>query len=151
MTTQAAALAHFSNLPWRVEGCGNPQHGPGWTCYKVVDSTGARVLSSVSRDVAERYAALPKLAADNVELREKVRVLSESAESQAAAAGDAGLEEAALLAEAAARGVLAASVELGGVGEAVAPAISEGFAELAGVIRRRKRLGPDSAAPKGGE
>lgn len=50
------------HTPWTVHSCGNPEHGPGWECHYVKDSTGARILRSVTREVAERYAAAPDTA-----------------------------------------------------------------------------------------
>lgn len=56
------------NTPWSVRTCGNPAHGPEWTCHSVIDSTGARLLHSVTREVAERYALVPDVLADNATL-----------------------------------------------------------------------------------
>ena len=47
---------------WSVKGCGNDGHGPHWTCWKVVDGSGAVILKGVDKGQAERYAAIPDLA-----------------------------------------------------------------------------------------
>jgi hypothetical protein len=61
-----------TNTPWTVHGCGNPEHGPKWDCHKVKDSTGAIILRDVTREVAERYASVPALVADNAALLQAV-------------------------------------------------------------------------------
>lgn len=67
------ALPSMKHTPWRVEGCGNPAHGPEWKCHHVVDATGARLLSGLSWDAAERYAALPDVVAYNLALTKLIQ------------------------------------------------------------------------------
>lgn len=47
---------------WRVEGCGNPKHGPGWGCWKVVNAAGEAVLRGVTEETGKRFAAFPAMA-----------------------------------------------------------------------------------------
>lgn len=46
----------------RVEGCGNPAHGPERSCWKVVNGHGGRPLQGVTKDVATLYAATTDMA-----------------------------------------------------------------------------------------
>lgn len=73
--------ATLKNLPWTVRGCGNPDHGPGWDCHRVEDSTGARLLQSVTREVAERYASIPALESELARLRAFAASFAETAEA----------------------------------------------------------------------
>lgn len=57
------------STPWVVRDCGNPKHGPDWHCHSVRDSTGERILDSVTREQAEHFASIP-------DLREQVRTLT---------------------------------------------------------------------------
>ena len=57
------------NMPWVVRDCGNPKHEPDWHCHSVRDSTGERILDSVTREQAEHFASVPSL-------REQVRTLT---------------------------------------------------------------------------
>lgn len=47
---------------WEAVGCGNPEHGPEWGCWKVKNATGGIVLRDVDEATAERYAAFPDMA-----------------------------------------------------------------------------------------
>lgn len=47
---------------WRVEGCGNPEHGPDWKCHRVMDEQDQRVIGNVDLATATRHAAAPDMA-----------------------------------------------------------------------------------------
>jgi hypothetical protein len=54
-------MSALDGMEWRDVGCGNPDHGPSWECWKVKSERDDVVLRGVNKATAERHAAFPDL------------------------------------------------------------------------------------------